>query len=51
MFRAFFRSSNTPILKPFEWLIDHPELHLGGTRQALPQRDGTDGAFAACLSL
>jgi 16S rRNA (cytosine967-C5)-methyltransferase len=32
-------------------LVDHPELHLAGTRQALPQRDGTDGAFAACLSL
>jgi 16S rRNA (cytosine967-C5)-methyltransferase len=32
-------------------LVDHPELHLGGTRQALPQRDGTDGAFAACLVL
>ena len=32
-------------------LIDHPELHLAGTRQALPQRDGTDGAFAASLLL
>lgn len=32
-------------------LADHPELHLAGTRQALPQRDGTDGAFAACLRL
>jgi 16S rRNA (cytosine967-C5)-methyltransferase len=32
-------------------LIDHPELHLAGTRQALPQRDGTDGAFAATLVL
>ena len=32
-------------------LIDHPELHLAGTRQALPQRDGTDGAFAATLLL
>lgn len=31
-------------------LVDHPELHLAGTRQALPQCDGTDGAFAACLS-
>jgi 16S rRNA (cytosine967-C5)-methyltransferase len=32
-------------------LIAHPELHLAGTRQALPQRDGTDGAFAASLLL
>jgi 16S rRNA (cytosine967-C5)-methyltransferase len=27
----------------------HPELVLDGTRQALPQREGTDGAFAALL--
>lgn len=26
---------------------DHPELKLGETRQALPFKDGTDGAFAA----
>jgi 16S rRNA (cytosine967-C5)-methyltransferase len=32
-------------------LADHPELHLAGTRQALPQRDGSDGAFAAALVL
>ena len=32
-------------------LADHPELTLEGTRQALPQRDGTDGAFAALLRL
>ena len=32
-------------------LADHPELELEGTRQALPQRDGTDGAFAALLRL
>ena len=32
-------------------LADHPELKLEGTRQALPQRDGTDGAFAALLRL
>ncbi|MCW1925948.1 16S rRNA (cytosine(967)-C(5))-methyltransferase RsmB [Luteolibacter arcticus] len=32
-------------------LADHPELSLEDTRQALPQRDGTDGAFAACLRL
>lgn len=31
-------------------LADHPELHLTGTRQALPQREGSDGAFAACLA-
>lgn len=31
-------------------LVDHPDLHLDGTRQALPQRDGSDGAFAACIS-
>ncbi|WP_367872243.1 transcription antitermination factor NusB [Luteolibacter sp. Populi] len=30
-------------------LSDHPELRLDGTHQALPQRDGTDGAFAAVL--
>jgi 16S rRNA (cytosine967-C5)-methyltransferase len=32
-------------------LADHPELALEGTRQALPQRDRTDGAFAALLRL
>ena len=32
-------------------LADHPELELDGTRQALPHRDDTDGAFAACLRL
>ncbi|HEY1120248.1 MAG TPA: 16S rRNA (cytosine(967)-C(5))-methyltransferase RsmB [Haloferula sp.] len=32
-------------------LADHPELTLEGTRQALPQRDDTDGAFAALLRL
>ncbi|MEK7951914.1 16S rRNA (cytosine(967)-C(5))-methyltransferase RsmB [Luteolibacter soli] len=32
-------------------LADHPELSLEGTHQALPQRDGTDGAFAALLRL
>jgi 16S rRNA (cytosine967-C5)-methyltransferase len=32
-------------------LADHPELKLENTRQALPQRDGTDGAFAALLRL
>ena len=31
------------------FLADHPELHLAGSRQALPQRDGTDGAYAARL--
>ena len=31
------------------FLADHPELRLAGTRQALPHRDGTDGAFAARL--
>ena len=32
-------------------LADHPELSLDGTRQATPQKDGTDGAFAARLVL
>ena len=31
------------------FLADHPELALQGTREALPFRDHTDGAFAACL--
>ena len=30
-------------------VADHPDLQLDGIRHALPQRDGTDGAFAACL--
>lgn len=29
------------------FLASHPELRLEGTRQALPHRDGTDGAYAA----
>jgi 16S rRNA (cytosine967-C5)-methyltransferase len=29
------------------FLADHPELRLTATREALPFRDGTDGAFAA----
>jgi 16S rRNA (cytosine967-C5)-methyltransferase len=29
------------------FLAAHPELELQGTREALPFRDGTDGAFAA----
>ena len=29
------------------FLTDHPELKLCGTREALPFRDATDGAFAA----
>jgi len=29
------------------WLTEHPELELLGTREVLPFRDGTDGAFAA----
>lgn len=29
------------------FLTDHPELQLCGTREALPFRDATDGAFAA----
>ncbi len=32
-------------------LADHPELELAGFRQALPHRDGTDGAYAALLLL
>lgn len=31
------------------FLGDHPEMRLDGTRQAFPQRDGTDGAYAARL--
>ena len=31
------------------FLADHPTLRPGGTRQILPQQDGTDGAFAAML--
>ena len=31
------------------WLADHPECELAGTREALPFRDATDGAFAACI--
>ncbi|MCW1885455.1 methyltransferase domain-containing protein [Luteolibacter flavescens] len=30
-------------------LADHPELTLEASHQALPQRDGTDGAYAALL--
>jgi len=30
-------------------LSDHPDLTLEDSRQALPQRDGTDGAYAALL--
>ena len=33
------------------FLADHPELKLTGTRQALPFRDGTDGAYAARLEI
>lgn len=32
-------------------LADHPELRLDGSRQATPQQDGTDGAFASRLVL
>jgi len=38
---------NEDLLAAF--LSDHPDLRLAGTRRALPQRDGTDGAFAALL--
>ncbi len=31
------------------FLAEHPELELAGTREALPPRDGTDGAFAAMI--
>jgi 16S rRNA (cytosine967-C5)-methyltransferase len=31
------------------FLGEHPDFELAGSRQALPQRDGTDGAYAACL--
>lgn len=31
------------------FLADHPEMELLGTRDALPFRDGTDGAYAALM--
>lgn len=31
------------------FLADYPEFHHAGSRQALPQRDGSDGAYAARL--
>lgn len=34
-----------------DFLADHPQVKLNGTRQALPFRDGTDGAFAARLEI
>jgi 16S rRNA (cytosine967-C5)-methyltransferase len=33
------------------FLADHPEFKLAGSRQILPFRDGTDGAYAARLVL
>lgn len=32
------------------FLAAHPEYQLTGTREALPFKDGTDGAFAACIA-
>lgn len=40
---------NEDLVKAF--VEDHPQLTLAETRQALPQQDGTDGAFAARLEL
>ena len=39
------RDENLGLVEAF--LTDHPELELRGTREALPFRDHTDGAFAA----
>ena len=39
------REENLGLVEGF--LTDHPELELQSTREALPFRDGTDGAFAA----
>ena len=33
------------------FLTDHPQWEIRGTREALPFRDGTDGAFAARIEL
>ncbi|MGC4014096.1 MAG: 16S rRNA (cytosine(967)-C(5))-methyltransferase RsmB [Luteolibacter sp.] len=41
------KDENENLIQAF--VADHPELKLTGTRQALPFRDGTDGAFAARL--
>jgi 16S rRNA (cytosine967-C5)-methyltransferase len=41
------RSENIAQIESF--LADHPELELKETRDAFPQRDGTDGAFAALI--
>lgn len=40
-------AENGDLIEAF--LTIHPELTLQGTREALPFRDATDGAFAACL--
>ena len=39
------KTENLDLVEAF--LADHPELHLHSTREALPFRDQTDGAFAA----
>jgi 16S rRNA (cytosine967-C5)-methyltransferase len=39
------REENLGLVETF--LADHPELKLVSTREALPFKDGTDGAFAA----
>ena len=39
------RDENLGLVEAF--LADHPELELRATREALPFRDHTDGAFAA----
>ena len=43
--RAFERDENLGLVEAF--LAAHPELELRATREALPFRDHTDGAFAA----
>ena len=41
------REENLGLLET--WLTEHPELELLATREALPFRDATDGAFAASI--
>lgn len=41
------KQENMDLVEAF--LVDHPEFELRGTRDALPFRDATDGAFAARL--
>lgn len=42
------REENLAVVEAF--LADHPDFELRESREALPFRDHTDGAFAACLA-